>query len=53
MKKYLNKRADTENLKLTESFYPVFFFKNWTNHTKKNVLKIILYFAYTPSIHEK
>ena len=31
-------------------FYHVFFFRNWTNLTKENVLKIIPYFAFAPNI---
>ena len=42
MKKCLNNRTDHENLDLLH------FFKNWMNQTKKNVLKIIPYFASAP-----
>ena len=42
MKKCLNYRANHGNLDLLH------FFKNWTNQTKKNILKIIPYFAFTP-----
>ena len=40
MKKYLNNRANNENLDLWD------FFKHWTNQTKLKVLKIIPYFAF-------
>ena len=46
MKKCVNYRARRENLDLSRFF----FFKNWTNQTKRNVLKIIPYFTSAPCV---
>ena len=43
MKMYLNNRANHENLDLS-----YFFPKNCSNKTKKNILRIISYFASEP-----